>query len=63
MNKRLLSLAAMLLATSLANLAYSQGVYISSAGPINRSMGGASTAAPISALSAMYWNPASISGM
>ncbi|EMI23237.1 OmpP1/FadL family transporter [Rhodopirellula europaea] len=63
MDKRLLSLAAMLLATSLANLAYSQGVYISSAGPINRSMGGASTAAPISALSAMYWNPASISGM
>ena len=63
MDKRLLSLVAMLLVTSMANLTYSQGVYISSAGPVNRSMGGASTAAPISALSAMYWNPASISGM
>ncbi|WDQ15083.1 OmpP1/FadL family transporter [Rhodopirellula sp. P2] len=53
----------LILSLSWANHAYSQGAYISAAGPVNRSMGGASTAAPISALSAMYWNPASISGM
>src|SRR5690606_7071178 len=32
-------------------------------GPVNRSMGGASTAAPIDALGALYWNPATISGL
>jgi long-chain fatty acid transport protein len=40
-----------------------QGSYMSSAGPVNRSMGGASTAAPIDALGALYWNPATISGL
>ncbi len=40
-----------------------QGVYIGSAGPVNRSMGGASVAAPIDSIGALYWNPASISGM
>ncbi len=40
-----------------------QGIYISAAGPVNRSMGGASTAAPIDPLGAMYWNPATISGL
>ncbi|PHQ34128.1 OmpP1/FadL family transporter [Rhodopirellula bahusiensis] len=63
MYKKLISLAALLLASTSATTAYSQGAYISASGPVNRSMGGASTAAPISALSAMYWNPASISGM
>lgn len=43
--------------------ASAQGIYISAAGPVNRSMGGASTAAPIDPLGAMYWNPATISGM
>ncbi|QDV25047.1 OmpP1/FadL family transporter [Aureliella helgolandensis] len=40
-----------------------QGLLISAAGPVNRSMGGASTAAPIDALGALYWNPATISGL
>src|SRR4051812_20320484 len=40
-----------------------QGTYLSAAGPVNRGMGGASTAAPIDALGAIYWNPATISGL
>ncbi|QDT13390.1 OmpP1/FadL family transporter [Stieleria marina] len=43
--------------------AYSQGIIISAGGPVHRSMGGASTAAPTSAIGALYWNPATISGM
>lgn len=40
-----------------------QGVIISAGGPVHRAMGGASTAAPTSAISALYWNPATISGL
>lgn len=40
-----------------------QGVIVGGAGPINRSMGGASTAAPLDSLGALYWNPATISGL
>jgi long-chain fatty acid transport protein len=40
-----------------------QGAVFPGAGPINRSMGGASTAAPIDAAGALYWNPASITGL
>ncbi len=36
---------------------------LSGAGPVNRSMGGASTAAPLDATGAMYWNPAGIGGL
>lgn len=39
------------------------GPVMSAAGATNRSMGGASTAAPISAAGAMYWNPATLSGL
>src|SRR5277367_1693567 len=39
------------------------GVLFTGAGPVNRSMGGASTAAPIDASGALYWNPATISGL
>jgi long-chain fatty acid transport protein len=39
------------------------GTILSGTGPINRSMGGASTAAPLSASGAMFWNPATISGL
>ncbi|XZE44131.1 OmpP1/FadL family transporter [Pirellulaceae bacterium SH467] len=46
-----------------SQLSFGQGAILSAAGPVHRSMGGASTAAPISAISAIYWNPASISGM
>ncbi len=49
--------------SSFSEPAYGQGAYISAAGPVNRSMGGASAAAPINALGALYWNPATISGI
>lgn len=47
----------------IASAAFAQGVYVSSAGPVNRGMGGASAAAPIDAIGALYWNPATISGL
>ena len=40
-----------------------QGLIVPGAGPVNRSMGGASTAAPLDAAGALYWNPAAISGL
>ena len=40
-----------------------QGIALSGVGPVNRSMGGAATAAPIDAAGALMWNPASISGL
>jgi long-chain fatty acid transport protein len=51
------SLAVLCLASSTG---YGQGVIAPGAGPINRSMGGASTAAPVD-IGASYWNPATIS--
>lgn len=43
--------------------ALGQGVYLTGVGAINRSMGGAATAAPIDAMGALHWNPATISGL
>jgi long-chain fatty acid transport protein len=43
--------------------AMGQGIALPAAGPVNQSMGGASTAAPIDAMGALYWNPATISGL
>ncbi len=40
-----------------------QGLVLSGVGPVNRSMGGASTAAPIDASGALHWNPAAIDGL
>lgn len=45
------------------SLACAQGIIVSAAGPVNRSMGGAAVAAPIDAIGAIYWNPATISGL
>lgn len=39
------------------------GLQLSGLGPINRSMGGASTAAPIDSAGALYWNPAAITDL
>ena len=39
------------------------GPVLSGAGPVNQSMGGASTAAPLSASGALFWNPATLSGL
>ena len=40
-----------------------QGIYIPVAGPVSRSMGGATTAVPLDGIGAFYWNPATISGL
>jgi long-chain fatty acid transport protein len=45
-----------------SSMATGQGLVIPSAGPINSSMAGASTAAPIE-FGSSYWNPATISGL
>src|SRR5262245_19007480 len=47
----------------ISSAARGQGIYISASGAVNRGMGGASTAAPIDAIGAMYWNPATINGL
>jgi len=44
-------------------LARAQGVFMPGAGAANRAMAGASTAAPLDAAGAGYWNPAAISGL
>jgi long-chain fatty acid transport protein len=54
---------AVVLGMLVAESASAQGAVLSAAGPVHRSMGGASTAAPVSALGALYWNPATISGL
>ena len=40
-----------------------QGIFIPSVGPTNQSFGGAAAAAPIDAIGALNWNPATISGL
>lgn len=45
-------------------VAYAQhGLVLSGVGPINRSMGGASVAAPLDASGAIHWNPATITAL
>jgi len=44
-------------------VALGQGIYLPAAGPVNRSMAGATTAAPLDATGALYWNPATIAGL
>lgn len=51
----------LLLALLCPNCAFAQfGAQLTGVGPINRSMGGASTAAPLDTLGAFQWNPATI---
>ncbi len=40
-----------------------QGIAVTGVGPVNRSMGGAGTAAPLDAIGALHWNPGSISAL
>ncbi|MFV1968730.1 MAG: OmpP1/FadL family transporter, partial [Pirellulaceae bacterium] len=47
----------------MSGVGYGQGIALTGVGAINRSMGGAATAAPIDAAGAIHWNPASISGL
>ncbi len=39
------------------------GHILEASGPVNQSMGGASTALPLDSMGAMHWNPASITGL
>lgn len=56
-------LAGMFVSMSAAPAVAQYGGVISGTGPINRSMGGAATASPLSAAGALYWNPATLSGL
>ncbi|MFM9961340.1 MAG: OmpP1/FadL family transporter [Planctomycetaceae bacterium] len=56
-------LAGLVLGLSATPVAAQYGPVISGAGPINRSMGGAATAAPLSASGALFWNPATLAGL
>ena len=42
---------------------HAQGIALTGIGPVNRSMGGAGTAAPLDAMGALHWNPGSISAL
>ncbi len=46
-----------------ASPAKAQGLVLPALGPVNRSMAGASVAAPLDAIGAIHWNPAAISGL
>ncbi len=48
---------------SISSSVFAQGVFLTGVGAVNRSMGGAATAAPIDAMGALHWNPATISGL
>ncbi len=48
---------------SLAGTVDAQGILVTGVGPVNRSMAGAGTAAPLDSIGALHWNPASISAL
>lgn len=58
-----LALAALLTSLFVREAAAQHGLMLSGVGPVNRSMAGAATAAPLDAMGALYWNPATISGL
>ena len=60
---KLCLLAALILAVAATPAVAQFGPVFSATGPVNRSMGGASTAAPVSASGALLWNPATLSGL
>lgn len=51
------------LAALFGSSSYGQGIFLTGVGAVNRSMGGASTAAPLESMGALHWNPATISGL
>ncbi len=56
-------MAGALLTLTATPVAAQFGPVLTGSGAINRSMGGASTAAPLSAGGALFWNPATLSGL
>jgi long-chain fatty acid transport protein len=57
------SLLALMMVCSAVATSYGQGPVVTGVGPVNRSMAGAGTAAPLEAIGALHWNPASISAL
>ncbi len=57
------SAALVLTALSPSSSLHAQGIALTGVGPVNRSMGGAGTAAPLEAIGSLHWNPGSISGL
>ncbi len=55
-----LTVALIAMATTQVN---GQGILVTGVGPVNRSMAGAGTAAPLDSIGALNWNPASISAL
>lgn len=51
------------LLVTVSSSVFGQGIMLTGAGAVNRSMGGAATAAPIDSIGALHWNPATISGL
>ena len=58
-----LALSLLAVALSGATARAQIGLLFSGAGPVNRSMGGAATATALDATGALYWNPATLSGL
>ncbi len=57
------SLLALVIVCSTAATSHGQGPVVTGVGPVNRSMAGAGTAAPLDAIGALHWNPGSISAL
>ncbi len=49
-----------IIALTLPSVVHAQGLYLPGTGAIQGGMGGASTATPLDAIGALYWNPAAI---
>lgn len=60
---RILGSVFLLFASGALGTVWAQGIIFPGSGAVNRAMGGASTAAPVDAAGAIYWNPAVISGL
>ena len=60
---KLWGMCALIALTSFSQNAWGQGFVLPGVGAVNRSMGGAGTAAPLDAVGAIHWNPASITGL
>ena len=58
MNIRVLLVATTVMMALASTASADLGVQLSGIGPVNRSMGGAATAAPLDAIGALHWNPA-----
>lgn len=62
-SRRKVGIAFLLCITGIASTMSAQGLMLPALGPVNRSMGGASVAAPLDAIGCLHWNPAAISGL